>query len=59
MRTHFEVMGRTVTRRGHRLFAVAKPQTLTDRVAAASSVRGNWNRVMSEHSTATVIRNRR
>ena len=39
------------------LYAVRKDMGIADSIAARSSVRGNWNRVMQEHKTARVMRN--
>lgn len=50
--------GKAVRRRGNRFYAV-RPlgTTRAERVASATQVRGNWDRILSEHRTATVIRN--
>ena len=50
------VHGRVVERRGRRFFAVPKTLTLTDRIASLSQRRGNWDRVMTHHRTARLIR---
>lgn len=50
-------IGQQYVRRGNRLYAIPRQQSLTDRIAARTQRRGNWDRVMTEHKTATVIRN--
>lgn len=46
-----------VTQRGRRQFAVPKVLSLTDRVAAKTNLRGNWDKVMTHHRTARVVLN--
>ncbi len=50
-------IGQQYVRRGHRLFAIPRAESLTDRIANRTQRRGNWDRIMTEHRTATVIRN--
>lgn len=52
-----EVCMQQVTQRGRRFFAVPKVMTLTDRVAARTNLRGNWQKVMTHNRTAHVILN--
>lgn len=45
------------TRKNGRLYAVPKVLSLTDRIAARTNMRGNWQEVMTAHKTARVILN--
>lgn len=45
------------TRKNGRLYAVPKVLSLTDRIAARTNLRGNWQEVMTTHKTARVILN--
>lgn len=46
-----------VIQRGRRQFAVPKPLSLTDRVAAATNLRGNWSAIMRSQTSAKVVLN--
>lgn len=46
-----------VIKRGTRTFAVPKVLTLTDRIAARTQCRGNWDKVMTHNRNAHVILN--
>lgn len=54
-------INRPAVKRGHRWFAVPKPQTLTDRIAARHMVRSNWvnDSRIPHHGRARVIQNQR
>lgn len=46
-----------VRQRGARQFAVPKSLSLTDRIAARTNLRGNWESLMQHHRTARVVLN--
>lgn len=43
--------------RGRRTYLVHKPLSLTDRIAAASNIKGNWDEVMRARRGTREIRN--
>lgn len=53
------IHGRATIRRGLRHFAVAKPLSLTDKIANNTQCRGNWDRVVNHNAAARLIRNYR
>lgn len=46
-----------IVRRGRRQFAVPQKLSLTDRIAATTNLRGNWQAILSHHKTGRVILN--
>jgi hypothetical protein len=60
MRPLIVIHGRAVKRIGNRYFAVQiRPPVLADRIHAAQRVSGRYDRILTTHKTARVIKNYR
>lgn len=58
----YDIHGRICVKRGNRFYAIAKPTTKTDRIAARSAsgvARNPWDRVDEQKGRARVIANQR
>jgi hypothetical protein len=53
------VQGKVCAMKGGRAFAVPKATQWVDQIAARTELRGNWNRIESQRSTARLISNQR